>query len=126
MRELLTQDGYRGADALENRGSKGSPNGQAINEVVQAIAQRDHPGQSANIGVGCPFYPVAAPISGAGSLCTIWSLGVLANPGPMTQSINYQNNAHKKEPLQMIVMAPRAQNLYLWCLCRTEHELTLA
>lgn len=90
MRELLTQDGYRGADALKNRGSKGSPDGQAINEVVQAIAQCDHPGQCANIIVGCPFYPVAATSRGAGSLCTIWSLGVLAKPESNTQTINYQ------------------------------------
>lgn len=44
MGELLTQDGHRGTDALENRGSEGGANGQAIDKVVQAIAQRDHPG----------------------------------------------------------------------------------
>lgn len=93
MRELLTQDGYRGADALKNRGSKGSPDGQAIDEVVQAIAQCDHPGQRANISVGCPFYPVAATSRGAGLLCTVWSLRVLAKPESKTQTINYLNNA---------------------------------
>lgn len=86
MRELLTQDGDGGADALKNGGSKGSTDGQAIDEVVQAIAQCDHPGQRAYIRVGRPFYPVAAPGPGAGSLCTIWSLGVLAKPVKDTSS----------------------------------------
>lgn len=98
MGEFLTQDGYRGADALENRGSKGSPDGQAIDEVVQAIAQCDHPGQRANVSVGCPFNPVAATSRGAGWLSTVWSLGVLAKP--KTQTISYNNNAiahHKQE-----------------------------
>lgn len=87
MRELLTQDGYGGADALKNGGSEGSTDGQAIDEVVQAIAQCDHPGQRAYITVGCPFYPVAATGPGARSPCTIWSLGVLARPESKTQTV---------------------------------------
>lgn len=78
---------------MKNRGSKGSTDGQAINEVVQAITQCDHPGQGANICVGCPFYPVAATSPGAGSVCTIWSLGVLATPDSKTQTVKYQANA---------------------------------
>lgn len=88
MRELLTQDGYGGADALKNGGSKGSTDGQAIDEVVQAIAQCDHPGQRAYITVGCPFYPVAATGPGAGCLCTIWSLGVLENQRQRHKQLN--------------------------------------
>lgn len=126
--ELLTQDGYRGADALKNRGSEGGTDGQAIDEVVQAIAQRDHPGQSANVGVGCPFNPVAAAGPGARSLRAVWSLGVLAKPESTTQTMNDQNTAstrHKEEHLQPTVVGLAAQTLYLWCLCRTEHELAL-
>lgn len=101
MRELLTQDGYGGADALKNGGSKGSTNGQAIDEVVQAIAQCDHPGQRAYIAVGRPFYPVAATGPGAGSLCTIWPLGVLVKPESKTQTVKYQANAiaHLKQQI---------------------------
>lgn len=34
MGELLTQDGHGGADALEDGGSEGGANGQAVDEVV--------------------------------------------------------------------------------------------
>lgn len=78
MGELLTQDGHRGTDALENRGSEGGANGQAIDEVVQAIAQCDHPGQSANVRVGRPLQPIAAATAGAGSPRAVRTRGVLA------------------------------------------------
>lgn len=78
MGELLTQDGHRGADALENGGGEGGANGQAVDKVVQAIAQCDHPGKSANVRVGRPLQPIAATAAGAGSPCAVWALGVLA------------------------------------------------
>ena len=49
VRELLTQNGYRGADALEHGGSEGGSDSQAVNEVVQPVTQSDHPGQSPNV-----------------------------------------------------------------------------
>lgn len=76
MRELLTQDGHRGADALEHGGGEGGADGQAVDKVVQAVAQRDHPGQRADVGVGRPLQPVAA--AGAGSARAFLALGVLA------------------------------------------------
>lgn len=60
MRKLLTQDGHRGADALEHRRCKRRTNGQPVDEVVQAITQCDHPGQCANVRVGCSLQPIAA------------------------------------------------------------------
>lgn len=80
MGELLTQDGHRGTDSLKNRSSEGGANGQAIDKVVQAITQRDHPGQSANVRVGCPLQPIAAATAGAGSPCAVRTRGVLASP----------------------------------------------
>lgn len=38
MWELLTEDGHWSADALEHRHGEGGTNGQAIDEVVEAIA----------------------------------------------------------------------------------------
>ncbi len=52
MGELLAQDGHRGADALEDWGCKGGANSQAVDEVVQAVAQCDHPGQRADVRIG--------------------------------------------------------------------------
>lgn len=96
--ELLTQDGHRGADALENGGGEGGTNGQAVDKVVQAIAQCDHPGQRANVGVRCPLQPIAATTTGAGSPCTVCALGVLAWTRTCLLS-------------QLIVMRLQAQNL---------------
>lgn len=62
--ELLTQNGHRGADALENRHGEGGSDGQAVDEIVEAVAQGDHPGQSANIGVADTFQPVAGTLGG--------------------------------------------------------------
>lgn len=78
MRELLAQDGHRGADALEHRGREGGADGQAVDEVVQAVAQRDHPGQRADVRVGRALQPVAATAAlGAGSARALRALGVL-------------------------------------------------
>ena len=52
MGKLLTQDGHGGADTLEDGGGEGGTDGQAIDEVVQAVAERDHPGQRADVRVG--------------------------------------------------------------------------
>lgn len=62
MWELLTENGHRGADALENRHSEGGSDGQAVDEIVEAIAQGYHPGQSANIRVADAFQPVAGTL----------------------------------------------------------------
>lgn len=55
MGELLTQDGHRGTDALKHWGGEGCSYSQAVDEVVQAVAQRDHPGQSADVRIWCPL-----------------------------------------------------------------------
>lgn len=75
MGELLTQDGHGGADALEDGGGKGGANGQAVNKVVQAITQRDHPGQRANVRVGRPLQPIAATATRPPP--AVWALRVL-------------------------------------------------
>lgn len=62
--ELLTQNGHRRADALENGHGEGGSNGQAVNEIVEAVAQGDHPGQSADIRVADTFQPVAGTLGG--------------------------------------------------------------
>lgn len=75
--ELLTQDGHRGADALEDGGGEGGADGQAVDEVVQAVAKRDHPGQRAYIGVRRPLQPVAAAAAAGRASRVIRALGVL-------------------------------------------------
>lgn len=75
MRKLFTHDGDGRADAGEHRHGEGGADGQAVDKVVQAVAQRDHPGQRANVGVGRPLQPVAA--AGAGSARAFLALGVL-------------------------------------------------
>lgn len=62
MWELLTEDGHRGADALENRHCEGCSDGQAVDEIVEAITQGDHPGQGANIRVADAFQPVTGTL----------------------------------------------------------------
>ena len=62
MWELLAEDGHRGADALEDRHSEGGTNGQAVNEVVEAVAQGDHPGQRADVRVADTLQPVAGAL----------------------------------------------------------------
>lgn len=51
VRELLAQDGHRSADALEHRGGEGGADGQAVDKVVQAVTQCDHPSQRADVRV---------------------------------------------------------------------------
>lgn len=77
MGELLTQDGHGGADTLEHGGGERGADGQAVNEVVQAVAQCDHPRQRADVRVRGALQPVAAAASGAGSPGAVWALGVL-------------------------------------------------
>ena len=43
MRELLTDDGYRGAEARQDGHGEGGSNGQPVDEVMQGVAQRYHP-----------------------------------------------------------------------------------
>ena len=74
MGELLAQDGHRRADALEHGGREGGADGQPVDEVVQAVAQRDHPGQRADVGVGRPLQPIASPPFAAGA-CDCARLG---------------------------------------------------
>lgn len=78
MWELLTKNGHWGADALENRHSEGGSNGQAVDEIVEAIAQGDHPGQSANIRVANAFQPVTGTL---GSLQVLQEIQAPWPPG---------------------------------------------
>lgn len=45
MRELLTHDGDGGAEAGEDGDGEGGSDGQAVDEVVKSVAERDHPCQ---------------------------------------------------------------------------------
>lgn len=60
--EFLTKNGHRRADALENRHGEGGTNSQAIDEIVETVAQGDHPSQGTNIRVADPFEPVASTL----------------------------------------------------------------
>lgn len=62
--ELLAEDGHRGADALEDGHGEGGTDGQAVNEVVQAVAQGDHPGQGADVRVADTLQPVTGALGG--------------------------------------------------------------
>ena len=62
MWELLAEDGHRGADALEDRHGEGGTNSQAIDEIMEAVAQGDHPGQCADVRVADTFQPVAGAL----------------------------------------------------------------
>lgn len=64
MWELLAEDGHRGADALEDGHGEGGTDGQAVNEVVQAVAQGDHPGQGADVRVADTLQPVTGALGG--------------------------------------------------------------
>lgn len=44
MRELLAQDGDGSAESLQKRQGAGGPDGQAIDEIVEGITERYHPG----------------------------------------------------------------------------------
>lgn len=77
VRELLTQDGHGGADALEDGGGEGGADGQPVDEVVQPVAQRDHPGQSADVRVGGSFQPIAGAAAPPGAGGGVRTLGLL-------------------------------------------------
>lgn len=78
MRELLAQDGHRRANAFENRHGEGGADGQAVDEVVEAVAQRDHPGQGADVRVADAFQPVAGAL---GSLQVLQEIPAPRPPG---------------------------------------------
>lgn len=82
MWELLTEDGHRGADALENRHSEGGTDSQAVDEIVEAIAQGDHPCQSADIRVADTFQPVT------GALGSLQVLQESPGPQPLSQTVD--------------------------------------
>jgi len=44
MRELLADDGQTDRDAFHLGVGEGSADGQAVDEIVQAVAEDDHPG----------------------------------------------------------------------------------
>lgn len=90
MGELLAQDGHRGANALKDRGCEGGTDGQAVDKVVEAIAQCDHPGQRADVRVGSSFEPVTATCTGGRLSPAVWAQGVLG------QKLN--NSATKTKP----------------------------
>ena len=60
--KFLTKNGHRCADALENRHGEGGTNSQAIDEIVETVAQGDHPSQGTNIRVSDPLEPVASTL----------------------------------------------------------------
>lgn len=62
VRKFLTENGHRCANALEDRHSEGGTDSQAIDEIVETIAQGDHPGQGTNIRISNPFEPVASTL----------------------------------------------------------------
>ena len=89
MGKLLTQNGHRGADALEDGGGEGGADGQAVDEVVQAVAQRDHPGQRADVRVGRSLQPIAAAAASGGPTRAVRTLGVLGGKRRGTNMMNY-------------------------------------
>lgn len=119
MRELLTQDGHRGADALEDGGGEGGADGQAVDEVVQAVAERDHPGQRADVRVGRPLQPVAAAAAAPRPCRAVWALGVLQEQSQVNHEREQLDNNTCSSP-------PPSVPSYLWRLCGAEHELALA
>jgi len=48
MRELLADDGQADRDAFHLGVGEGSADGQAVDEIVQAVAEDDHPGYWCN------------------------------------------------------------------------------
>lgn len=99
--ELLTENGHRGADALENGHSEGGPDGQAVDEIVEAIAQGDHPGQGANIGVANAFQPIAGTL---GSLQVLRESRAPRRPG---QGWTVDLQGRPESPRPSSLMGPR-------------------
>lgn len=62
MRKFFTENGHRSADPLKDGHSEGGTNGQAINEIVEAITQGDHPSQGANVRVAHALQPIASAL----------------------------------------------------------------
>lgn len=58
---------------MENRHGEGGTDSQAIDEIVEAVTQGDHPGQSADMRVADAFQPVTG---------TLGSLQVLQESSP--------------------------------------------
>lgn len=57
--KLLTHNGDRSAEARHYRDGEGGADGQAIDEVVESIAQSHHPRHRLDAGHGRPTQPVA-------------------------------------------------------------------
>lgn len=57
--ELLAHDGGGGAEARQHRHGEGGADGQPVDEVVQRVAQRDHPRHRPDVGDLLPAQPVA-------------------------------------------------------------------
>lgn len=55
MRKLLTQDSDGSAESLEKRQGAGSPNRQAIDEIMEGVTERYHPGN-------CPYFRQFGPL----------------------------------------------------------------
>lgn len=115
MWELLTEDGHGGTDALENRHGEGGTNSQAINEIVEAVAQSDHPGQSANIRVADAFQPVT------GTLGSLQVLQESPSPWPLDQRMDLQGKPRASRPLLGKGSHPTANGPLTW----TESEPTM-
>ena len=59
VRELLTHDGGGRAEPRHNGHGERSPDRQAVDEVVQRVAQRDHPRHRLDVRDAFPTQPVA-------------------------------------------------------------------
>lgn len=62
--ELLAEDGHGGADPLEHGHGEGGADGQPVDEVVEAVAEGDHPGQRPDVRVPHLLQPVARALGG--------------------------------------------------------------
>ncbi len=60
MREFLTDDSDRSAKAVENRHAERSADGQSVNEVVESIAEGNHPCHRLHAGQPSSSEPSAA------------------------------------------------------------------
>ena len=59
MGKLLTDDGGGRAEPRHHGHGEGGADGQAVDEVVQRVAQGDHPGHRLDAGDALPSQPVA-------------------------------------------------------------------
>ncbi len=62
MREFLTDDSDRSAKAAENRHGERSADGQSVNEVVESIAEGNHPCHRLHAGQPSSSEPSAVPL----------------------------------------------------------------